>query len=106
MTRALHRCLTCTPTGPYGRNPFAPRRGYTRHRDRICAACRAAGHRHVGNQVRFVLLADVDDLAAPRLDELRRGVDLTHLLEGIASWHGTDCGCRSCVADRIPGRYA
>lgn len=35
-------------------------------------------------------------------EDLDHGVDLTPML----AWHGTDCGCTRCAADRIPGRYA
>ena len=38
MTRRIQPCLTCNPLPRAGR--FILRRGYTRHDNRICAACR------------------------------------------------------------------
>lgn len=113
MTRRLHRCLTCIPQQPTPQAPFTLRRGYTRHADRVCAACRRDGvsasdgtvsvHLQPVSAFALRLMANVADPAAPTLAELRGGVDLTPMLAG---WHGTDCPCASCAADHYPGRYA
>lgn len=53
MTRALHTCLTCEPmTSRFGR------RGFTRHRDRVCAACRREGRRPAPGRLSVTI--DVD----------------------------------------------
>lgn len=83
MSRRTHACLTCT--------------GRTRHDDQICANCRRAGHSNRGGVVRLTLLLDVPDIAAPRREDLDRGVDLTPML----AWRGTDS-----FSATIPGRYA
>lgn len=86
MSRRTHACLTCT--------------GRTRHDDQICAGCRRRGHSNRAGQVRVTLLLDVPDFIAPTRADLDRGIDLTPML----AWHGTDCSCAGCRADRIPGR--
>lgn len=44
MSRHINPCRTCKPEdGRPDAGKFAPLRGFTRHDDRICAACRRYG---------------------------------------------------------------
>lgn len=59
MTRALHTCLTCEPlTSRFGR------RGFTRHRDRVCAACRREGRRPRIGQISVTIDVDTSRFVA------------------------------------------
>lgn len=82
MSRRLNPCRLCS--------------GRTRHDDRRCSACRSF-QSFQGAAV--WLVPSIANPAAPTLAELSAGIRLP-------VWHGTDCGCATCAADRVPGRYA
>lgn len=92
MTRRIHRCLTCVPQQPTPRAPLTQRRGYTRHADRVCAACRRDGvissngtvsvHLQPVSAFALRLIESVADPAAPTMAELRGGVDVEDLTRG------------------------
>lgn len=74
--KRTHPCLVCH--GRPNEGKFSPPRGRTRHRDRVCAACRSEGHR-VRNGVLSVDLT-------PFL-QLDPG-ESVHFLRSLAAGHG------------------
>lgn len=68
MSRRLRRCLTCEPQEPTPERRFSAIRGYTRHDNRVCAACRRKGHYVRGGVLHLTLTVDYGDSEARRSD--------------------------------------